>query len=100
MPLYLHIGKVYIPRLGDLSITEAASCKIPLVLCYPIPGCEMANATFFEKHGWAKYVQDLSTLSQIVENILNQPFSLRIAYAPQFANTAEKLANWISNRYS
>lgn len=96
MPLYLHLGHLYITKPGGLSITEAASSGIPLVLCHPIPGCENLNAMFFEKHGWAHYLKDLSTLPQIVENILNQPFAPRIPYAPQFDNTAGKLADWIT----
>lgn len=99
MPLYLHMGRVYITKPGGLSITEAAACGIPLVLCHPIPGCETENALFFEKHGWAHFVQDLSTLPSLVENILNRPFCSRVPYDPQFDNTGGKLADWISSAW-
>ncbi|MDE5759217.1 MAG: hypothetical protein K2H85_11475, partial [Allobaculum sp.] len=99
MPLYLHAGRVYITKPGGLSITEAAASGIPLVLCHPIPGCETENALFFEKHGWAYFVRDLSTLPSTVENILNRPFSPRVPYDPQFDNTGGKLADWISSAW-
>lgn len=95
MPIYLSLASLYITKPGGLSITEAASKGIPLILCHPIPGCENANALFFEKNGWAQYVQDLSSLPNIIETILKEPFKNRKAYDLQFENTALKLAQWI-----
>lgn len=95
MPTYLSLASLYITKPGGLSITEAATTGIPLILCLPIPGCESANALFFEKNGWAKYIQDLSTLPTVIEAILAEPHKSKEAYDFQFENTALKLAHWI-----
>lgn len=53
VPLYMSAADVLITKPGGLTTTEAAAARIPLVLGAPIPGCETANARFFEKKGMA-----------------------------------------------
>ncbi len=56
--LYMSAADVLMTKPGGLSTTEAAVAQIPLVLSAPIPGCETANAQFFEEKGLAVCVKD------------------------------------------
>ncbi len=56
--LYMSAADVLMTKPGGLSTTEAAVSRIPLVLSQPIPGCETANAQFFEDNGLAVCVKD------------------------------------------
>ena len=58
VPLYMSAADVLMTKPGGLTTTEAAVFNIPLVLSAPIPGCETANAHFFEGKGMAVCVQD------------------------------------------
>ena len=53
VPLYMSAADVLLTKPGGLTTTEAAVLRIPLVLSAPIPGCESANAAFFEEKGMA-----------------------------------------------
>ena len=59
VPLYMSAADVLMTKPGGLTTTEAAALRIPLVLSAPIPGCETANAAFFEEKGMAVCVQDM-----------------------------------------
>lgn len=61
VPLYMSAADVLLTKPGGLSTTEAAALNIPIVLSAPIPGCETANAEFFEKNGLAVCVDDASS---------------------------------------
>ena len=58
VPLYMSAADVLMTKPGGLTTTEAAALNIPLVLSAPIPGCETANAGFFEERGLAVCVKD------------------------------------------
>lgn len=58
VPLYMSAADVLLTKPGGLTTTEAAALNIPLVLSAPIPGCETANARFFEEKGMAVCAQD------------------------------------------
>ena len=50
VPLYMGAADVLLTKPGGLSTTEAAVLNVPMVLSAPIPGCETANAEFFERN--------------------------------------------------
>ncbi|MBQ2957423.1 MAG: glycosyl transferase [Clostridia bacterium] len=58
VPLYMSAADVLMTKPGGLTTTEAAALNIPLVLSAPIPGCETANANFFEEKRMAVCVRD------------------------------------------
>lgn len=58
VPLYMSAADVLLTKPGGLTTTEAAVLRIPLVLSAPIPGCESANAAFFEKKEMALCAPD------------------------------------------
>lgn len=47
MPLYMKAADVVYTKPGGLTTTEAAASRTPMVITYPIPGCETANKQFF-----------------------------------------------------
>lgn len=47
MPLFMTAADVIYTKPGGLTSTEAAASRKPLVLIYPIPGCETFNREFF-----------------------------------------------------
>ncbi len=58
VPLYMSAADVLMTKPGGLTTTEAAVARISLVLSPPIPGCETANAEFYENKGMAGEVSD------------------------------------------
>lgn len=53
VPLYLAACDVLMTKPGGLTTTEAAVMNVPLIHTSPIPGCETANAEFFQKRHMA-----------------------------------------------
>lgn len=51
MALYLKACRMYFTKPGGLSSTEAAAANIPMIQIPPIPGCEIKNRNFYQKHG-------------------------------------------------
>lgn len=91
---YLHLCSVYITKPGGLSITEASACNTPLLLANPIPGCESANAEFFEHHNLALYARSSADIRPLTEKLLARP--LEGSSKPSwFADNTKRLADWI-----
>lgn len=67
---YMKACDIFITKPGGLSSTEAAVSGIPLIHISPIPGCELRNVHFFEKHGMSIYVQHPNRKLQTVLNQL------------------------------
>lgn len=57
---YMKASEIFISKPGGLSSTEAAAAAIPYAIITPIPGCEDKNAAYFEQHGMAIWVKDVS----------------------------------------
>lgn len=55
MHLYLKAADVVLSKAGGLSLTEAAVCRVPLVITKSIPGVESANVKYFIGNGLALY---------------------------------------------
>lgn len=47
MPLFMSAADIVYTKPGGLTSTEAVACRKPLVLIYPIPGCESYNLNLF-----------------------------------------------------
>lgn len=52
----MRAADVLVTKPGGLTITEAAVCRLPMVLTSPIPGGELYNARFFAGLGMAAFV--------------------------------------------
>ena len=53
VPLYMDSADVLVSKPGGISITEAGSRGVPLLLADMVGGCETRNQEFFTAHGWA-----------------------------------------------
>lgn len=58
-PLYplMAAADVLLTKSGGLTTSEAMTIGVPMVIVYPIPGCETSNAAFFEKYRLASYAR-------------------------------------------
>lgn len=53
VPLYMDSADVLVTKPGGISITEAGTRGVPLLLADMVGGCETRNQEFFTAHGWA-----------------------------------------------
>ncbi len=47
IPMFMKAADIIYTKPGGLTSTEAAASRTPIVLTYPIPGCETSNKEFF-----------------------------------------------------
>ena len=52
--LYMDSADVLVSKPGGISITEAGTRGVPLLLADMVGGCETRNQEFFTAHGWAE----------------------------------------------
>ena len=52
--LYMDSADVLVSKPGGISITEAGTRGVPLLLADMVGGCETRNEAFFTAHGWAE----------------------------------------------
>lgn len=67
---------ILITKPGALTLTEAMSLGLPMVLHEPIPGPETDNARFMDQGGMAVWLHSGDSLSKIVGNLLEHPEKL------------------------
>lgn len=53
VPLYMDSADVLVSKPGGISITEAGTRGVPLLLADMVGGCETRNQEMFTRHGWA-----------------------------------------------
>ncbi len=94
MPDYLSLASLYITKPGGLSITEAAACRTPLLLMQAIPGCETANAHFFEKMRLAKYATDYNQLLPFTRELLSREYRANREMQQFIDGNTSRLADW------
>lgn len=75
-----------ISKPGALTISEALSMKLPMILHNPIPGPEASNAKFVADNGAAIWVKHQDTLDAVVREVLSDPTIL-----PRLKNNTLKL---------
>ena len=56
--VWFNAADILLSKAGGLSSTEAAVANIPLIHVGAIPGCETANAEFFEARGMSINTKD------------------------------------------
>lgn len=54
---YMDSADVLVSKPGGISITEAGTRGVPLLLADMVGGCETRNQEFFHAHGWAETCQ-------------------------------------------
>ncbi len=94
MPDYLALASLFITKPGGLSITEAAASRTPLLLTEAIPGCENANARFFEEQGLAKYATDYNQLLPFTRQLLSKEYKANREMQEFIDGNTSRLADW------
>lgn len=64
---------VIITKPGAITVTEAISQELPIVIPYAIPGHESANAKFLVKSGMARRTRSYLQLAYIIEKMMRNP---------------------------
>lgn len=73
---FYNISHCLITKPGGITLSEASSCCLPLILYNPVPGQELHNATLFEKKGAAIIAMDEDGIYNGVIDLLNKPRKL------------------------
>lgn len=81
-----------ITKPGGLTITEAITKTLPIIIPFCIPGQEMQNAEFLTSNGYALYVDNLLELNLNVDKLIDNPNLL-----VDMRNNLSKLASTYSN---
>ena len=80
------ISTFLISKPGALTISEALSMELPMILHNPIPGPEINNAKFVSQNGAAVWVKHQDTLDAVVREVLSDKTIL-----PRLKNSAKQL---------
>lgn len=93
------VADMIITKAGGLTVSEALTKRLPLIIYKPIPGQEEENAYFVEKIGAAKLARTEDELENIIHHILSHPEEIEtMSKAAENAlpgNAAEKATDYI-----
>lgn len=67
------VADMIITKAGGLTVSEALTKRLPLIIYKPIPGQEEENAYFVERIGAAKLAKTEEELEKIIHHILSHP---------------------------
>ena len=76
VPVMMAASDILITKPGALTLTEAMSLGLPMVLHEPIPGPETDNARFMSEGGMAVWLHSGDSLSKIIGDLLAYPEKL------------------------
>lgn len=83
---FMSVATFLISKPGALTISEALTRELPMILHDPIPGPEVDNAKFVSDNGAAIWVKHQDTLDAIVREVLSDATIL-----PKLRNNAKVL---------
>ena len=64
MSVLLDSADLYLTKAGGISVTEAATKKVPMIFIHAVAGCEDYNSAFYTKLGCAVKSNDLKELTK------------------------------------
>lgn len=67
------VSDIVITKAGGLTVSEALTKRLPLIIYKPIPGQEEENAKFLSKVGAGKTANSIEELVNILHHILDHP---------------------------
>ncbi|MDR3270011.1 MAG: glycosyltransferase [Peptococcaceae bacterium] len=70
------VSDLIITKAGGLTVSEALTRKLPVLIYKPIPGQEEENAAFLQTIGAGRVAYDDDELARIVEELVTQPEKL------------------------
>lgn len=83
---FMSVATFLISKPGALTISEALTRELPMILHDPIPGPEVDNAKFVSDNGAAIWVRHQDTLNAVVREVLSDATIL-----PKLRNNAKVL---------
>lgn len=83
---FMSVATFLISKPGALTISEALTRELPMILHDPIPGPEVDNAKFVSDNGAAIWVRHQDTLDAVVREVLSDATIL-----PKLRNNAKAL---------
>jgi processive 1,2-diacylglycerol beta-glucosyltransferase len=93
----MSVSDLIITKAGGLTVSEALTKRLPLVIFKPIPGQEEANAIFVEKIEAGLVAYTVEELERILYRLINQPQDLKsmclAAERSVVGNSAEQAVN-------
>ncbi|KKP93008.1 MAG: Monogalactosyldiacylglycerol synthase [Parcubacteria group bacterium GW2011_GWA1_36_12] len=72
----MRVSDILITKAGGLTVSEALSVDLPMLIVSPYPGQEQANADFLIESGAAKIVTNIDLIGYKVNKILSNPQEL------------------------
>lgn len=66
-----------VSKPGGITLTEAMTSGIPMLLHQPIPGPESDNARYMSDHGIARWLRTDEQLSDVIQELLSAPEILK-----------------------
>lgn len=67
---------IIVSKPGGLTVTESIVKNIPLIIPFAIPGQETENIDFLTSEGYSIYVEDITKLNDIINNLIENPNEL------------------------
>ena len=72
----MEYSDLIISKPGGLTVTEAITKKLPLLIPFAIPGQETQNVEFLTSNGCALYIDNLLEINLIIDNLISNPKEL------------------------
>lgn len=73
IPKLMSNSDILISKPGGLTVSEAIAKRLPILIPYMLPGQEEENAEFLRNSGIAMVVDDIDEISNLVDNLINEP---------------------------
>ncbi|ACL21199.1 Monogalactosyldiacylglycerol synthase [Desulfitobacterium hafniense DCB-2] len=92
------VSDLMITKAGGLTVSEALTKQLPMVIYKPIPGQEKANSEFLRRVGTGKIAATEGELLQILTHLLENPEEIKLmshAAAKLPRRTAETAADYL-----
>lgn len=72
----MYNSDVLITKPGGITITEAISMNLPIIVPYFIPGQEKENLKYLIDHGLGIFIKDQSELDSLIEDLMDNDYIL------------------------
>jgi processive 1,2-diacylglycerol beta-glucosyltransferase len=76
IPEFMAAADLLITKPGGLTISEALSAGLPMIVTQPIPGAEERHVRYLEQQGVAVPAKTLEEIPQLVTRMLSKPETL------------------------
>lgn len=74
---WMSMSDLIVTKPGGMTLTEALSMELPMLLFRPIPGQEEQNAAFALQSGVAQLAYDVKSASRLLQSFVESPEILR-----------------------